>query len=229
MVKVFIDPGHGGTDPGSVGNGLREKDLTLSIATRIKDILLIEYNNVYVKMSRTQDTYPSLNDRTNAANAWGADFYLSIHINAGGGTGYEDYIYTSTNQISKTYQDHIHSEVMKLINIQDRGQKTGDLHVLRETDMPALLSENGFIDNVNDAGKLKTASFIESLARGHVNGLVKCFNLTKKSTAVYHTVVSGDTVYSLSTAYGSTVQQIKDWNGLDSQYTITVNQKLRVK
>ena len=95
MVKVFIDPGHGDTDPGSVGNGLREKDLTLSIATRIKDILLIEYNNVYVKMSRTQDTYPSLNDRTNAANAWGADFYLSIHINAGGGTGYEDYIYTS--------------------------------------------------------------------------------------------------------------------------------------
>ncbi|SNT57224.1 N-acetylmuramoyl-L-alanine amidase [Bacillus sp. OK838] len=229
MVKIFIDPGHGGTDSGSVGNGLREKDLTLSIATRIKDILLIEYNNVSIKMSRPQDTYPSLDDRTNQANAWGADFYLCIHINAGGGTGYEDYVYTSTNQITKTYQDHIHSEVMKLISFQDRGQKTGDLHVLRETDMPALLTENGFIDNVNDAAKLKMASFIETLARGHVNGIVKCFNLTKKITAVYHTVVSGDTVYSLSGAYGSTVQQIKDWNDLDSQFTITVEQKLRVK
>ncbi|MGE6376728.1 N-acetylmuramoyl-L-alanine amidase family protein [Peribacillus muralis] len=229
MVKIFIDPGHGGTDPGSVGNGLKEKDLTLSIATRIKDILLIEYTNVFVKMSRTSDTFPSLSDRTNQANAWGADFYIAIHINAGGGTGYEDYIYTSTSQETKTYQDIIHVEVMKLINIQDRGQKTGDLHVLCETDMPALLTESGFVDNANDAAKLKTASFIEALARGHVNGLVKCFNLKKKNTAVYHTVVSGDTVYSLSLAYGTTVQQIKDWNELDSQYTIVVNQKVRVK
>ncbi|AOH54663.1 N-acetylmuramoyl-L-alanine amidase [Peribacillus muralis] len=229
MVKIFIDPGHGGTDPGSVGNGLKEKDLTLSIATRIKDILLIEYTNVFVKMSRTSDTFPSLSDRTNQANGWGADFYLAIHINAGGGTGYEDYIYTSTSQETKTYQDNIHAEVMKLINIPDRGQKTGDLHVLRETDMPALLTESGFVDNANDAAKLKTASFIEALARGHVNGLVKCFNLKKKNTAVYHTVVSGDTVYSLSLAYGTTVQQIKDWNDLDSQYTIVVNQKVRVK
>lgn len=70
MVKIFIDPGHGGSDPGSVGNGLKEKDLTLSIATRIKDILLIEYTNVFVKMSRTSDTFPSLSDRTNQANAW---------------------------------------------------------------------------------------------------------------------------------------------------------------
>ncbi|MFD9625774.1 N-acetylmuramoyl-L-alanine amidase [Peribacillus muralis] len=229
MVKIFIDPGHGGTDPGSVGNGLKEKDLTLSIATRIKDILIIEYMNVFVKMSRTSDTFPSLSDRTNQANAWGADLFLSIHNNAGGGTGYEDYIYTSTSRETKTYQDHIHSEVMKLINLQDRGQKTGDLHVLRESDMPALLTENGFVDNANDAAKLKTSSFIEALARGHVNGLVKCFNLKKKNTAVYHTVVSGDTVYSLSLAYGSTVQQIKEWNDLDSQYTIVVNQKVRVK
>ncbi|WP_340373367.1 N-acetylmuramoyl-L-alanine amidase [Peribacillus sp. FSL E2-0218] len=229
MVKIFIDPGHGGSDPGSVGNGLKEKDLTLSIATRIKDILLIEYTNVFVKMSRTSDTFPSLSDRTNQANAWGADFYLAIHINAGGGTGYEDYIYTSTSSETKTYQDTIHTEVMKLIDIPDRGQKTGDLHVLRETDMPAILTESGFVDNVNDAAKLKTASFIESLARGHVNGLVKCFKLKKKDTAVYHTVVSGDTVYSLSLAYGSTVQKIKEWNDLDSQYTIVVNQKVRVK
>ena len=95
--------------------------------------------------------------------------------------------------------------------------------------MPALLTENGFIDNTNDAAKLKTASFIESLARGHVNGIVKCFNLPKKNTVVYHTVVSGDTVYSLSKRYGSTAQQIKDWNSLDSNYTIRIGQVLKVK
>ncbi|SES23165.1 LysM domain-containing protein [Psychrobacillus sp. OK032] len=79
------------------------------------------------------------------------------------------------------------------------------------------------------AAKLKTSSFIESLARSHVNGIANCFNLPNKSTAVYHTVKSGDTVYSLSQAYGSTAQQIKDWNGLDANYTIYIGQVLRVK
>ncbi len=229
MVKIYIDPGHGGTDPGAVGNGLQEKNLTLQIASRVRDILVGEYNNVSVLMSRTGDTFPSLVNRTNQANAWGADFFLSIHINAGGGTGYEDYIYPGSGAPTTTYQTNIHSEIMKLVNFSDRGKKTANFHVLRESNMPALLTENGFIDNSNDAAKLKTASFIESLARGHANGLVKCFNLQKKNSAVYHTVVSGDTVYSLSQRYGSTVQQIKDWNGLDANFTIYVGQVLRVK
>jgi len=229
MVKVFIDPGHGGTDPGATANGLQEKNLTLQIATRIKDILLGEYNNVSVLMSRTGDQSLTLTQRTNAANSWGADFLLSVHINAGGGTGYEDYIYPGVGAPSTTYQDYIHAEVMKVVNFSDRGQKTANFHMLRESYMPAILTENGFIDNANDAAKLKTASFIESIARGHANGIAKCFNLPKKSTAVYHTVVSGDTVYSLSQRYGSTVQQIKDWNGLDANYTIYVGQVLRVK
>ena len=229
MVKVFIDPGHGGTDSGAVGNGLQEKNLTLQISTRIRDILLDEYNNVSVLMSRTGDTFPSLAARTNQANSWGADFFLSVHINAGGGTGYEDFIYPGSGAPTTTYQSIIHSEILKLVNFSDRGKKQQDFHVLRESNMPALLTENGFIDNGTDAAKLKTASFIESLARGHVNGIVKCFNLPKKSTAIYHTVVSGDTVYSLSQRYGSTAQQIKDWNGLDANYTIYIGQVLRVK
>ncbi len=229
MVKIFIDPGHGGSDSGGVGNGLQEKNITLRISLRIRDILSAEYNDVSIKMSRTGDTFPSLNDRTNLANSWGADFFLSVHINSGRGTGYEDYIYTSTGQTAKTYQDHIHAEILKLVDFRDRGQKTGNLHVLRESNMPALLTENGFIDTAADAAKLKTAVFIEAIARGHVNGIVKCFNLKKKSTVVYHTVVSGDTVYSLSRKYGSTVAQIKNWNGLDDDYTIIVGQRLRVK
>lgn len=229
MVKVFIDAGHGGTDPGAVGNGLQEKNLTLQIATRIKNILIAEYNNVSVLMSRTGDQTLTLTQRTNAANSWGADFLLSVHINAGGGTGYEDFIYPGTGTPTTTYQNTIHAEILKLVNFTDRGKKQQNFHMLRESNMPALLTENGFIDNATDATKLKTASFIESLARGHVNGIVKCFNLPKKSTAVYHTVVSGDTVYSLSQRYGSTAQQIKDWNGLDANYTIRIGQVLRVK
>lgn len=229
MVKVFIDAGHGGTDSGAVGNGLQEKNLTLQIATRVKDMLIAEYNNVSVLMSRTGDQTLTLAQRTNAANAWAADFLLSVHINAGGGTGYEDYVYPGVGAPTTTYQNTIHAEILKLVNFTDRGKKQADFHMLRESNMPALLTENGFIDNANDAAKLKTSSFIESLARGHVNGIAKCFNLPKKSTAVYHTVKSGDTVYSLSATYGSTVQQIKDWNGLDANYTIYIGQVLRVK
>lgn len=228
MVKVFIDPGHGGTDPGAIGNGLQEKNLTLQIATRVRDMLVNEYNNVSVLMSRTGDQTLSLTQRTNAANAWGADFLLSVHINAGGGTGYEDFIYPGVGSPTTTYQNLIHEEIMKLVNFRDRGKKTANFHMLRESRMPALLTENGFIDNAEDAAKLKSASFMENIARGHVNGIVRCFGLTRKTSAIYHTVVAGDTVYSLSQRYGSSIQQIRSWNNLDINYTIVVGQVLLV-
>lgn len=85
MVKIFIDPGHGGSDSGASGNGLQEKHVTLQIALALRTILLDEYQNVSVQLSRTSDQTVSLTQRTNAANSWGADFFLSIHINAYGG------------------------------------------------------------------------------------------------------------------------------------------------
>ncbi|MGX1430491.1 N-acetylmuramoyl-L-alanine amidase [Cytobacillus horneckiae] len=78
MVKIYIDPGHGGTDPGAVGNGLQEKALILQISNRIRD-LLAGYSNAEVKMSRTGDQTVSLAQRTTDANNLGADFFLSIH------------------------------------------------------------------------------------------------------------------------------------------------------
>lgn len=227
MVKIFIDPGHGGNDPGAIGNGLQEKELTLQISNRIKD-MLNEYSNVSILMSRTGDQTVSLAERTTAANNWGADFFLSVHINAGGGTGYEDYIYPGLGAPTTTYQNLIHEEVMKVVDFRDRGKKQANFHVLRETRMPAILTENGFIDTVDDANKLKQASFIQAIAQGHVNGLVSAFNLIPLGSVVYHTVVSGDTVYSLSVRYGSTIEQIRIWNGLDANYTIFPGQILRV-
>src|SRR5699024_4231475 len=152
MVRIFIDAGHGGSDPGAQANGIKEKDITLKIAKKVQQYLG-EYKGVSVKMSRTGDSYPTLTQRTNEANAWGADLFLSIHINAGGGTGYEDYIYTTVSSSSKTgrIQSDIHNEVMKKINMSDRGKKKANLHVLRESAMPAVLTENGFIDHSSDA------------------------------------------------------------------------------
>ncbi|WP_062350577.1 N-acetylmuramoyl-L-alanine amidase [Bacillus kwashiorkori] len=182
MVKIFIDPGHGGSDPGATGNGLQEKNITLQIAQRIRDMLTSEYENVSVKMSRTGDQTVSLNERTKAANDWNADFYLSIHINAGGGTGFESYVHPQSPQRTKNLQNTIHDEIMKQVDFRNRGKKQANFHVLRETVMDAMLTENGFIDNSADANKLKKSSFIDNLARGHVNGLAKSLNLKKKSS-----------------------------------------------
>jgi len=84
MICMFIDPGHGGSDPGAVANGLQEKNLTLDIALRLRDTLLGEYTGVEVRLSRETDTTVSLKQRVQMANSWGTDYFLSIHINAGG-------------------------------------------------------------------------------------------------------------------------------------------------
>ncbi|MEG7281672.1 N-acetylmuramoyl-L-alanine amidase [Bacillus sp. 0909A] len=191
MVKIFIDPGHGGSDPGATGNGLQEKTLTLQIALALRTILTNEYEGVTVLLSRTSDQYVSLSDRINAANNWGADFFLSIHINAGGGTGFESYIYPGVGAPTTTYQSEIHSEVIQAVDFSDRGKKTANFHVLRESSMPALLTENGFIDTITDANKLKTSSFIHSLARGHANGLEQAFSLQKTSDSGLYKVQIG--------------------------------------
>ncbi|MEK5107023.1 N-acetylmuramoyl-L-alanine amidase [Cytobacillus sp. FSL K6-0129] len=232
MVKIYIDPGHGGTDPGAVGNSLYEKILTLKIALKIKEYLE-EYEDVQIKMSRTGDQTRSLTYRTDDANAWGADVYVSPHINAGGGVGYEDFVYPGVGQTTLAIQDAIHNEVIKATGFNDRGQKQKNLHVLRESHMPAILTENGFIDNSGDAAKLKQDSFIDDVARGHVNGIVKAFNLRKKETSkpskgYRHTVVKGDTLWSLSQKYGTTVNNLKKLNPGINVDALQIGSKLNI-
>ncbi|WP_413775130.1 N-acetylmuramoyl-L-alanine amidase family protein [Gracilibacillus pellucidus] len=181
MVKIFIDPGHGGTDSGAVANDLMEKDITLIIAMKIKE-KLSDYANLSVRLSRMKDRTVSLNQRTNAANRWGADYFVSIHVNAGGGTGYEDYIHTNSTNSSQSSerQETMHNEINRYMDWTNRGKKNANFHVLRESKMPAILTENGFIDSEEDAQQLKDSSFLDKVAQGHVNGIVRIFNLKKK-------------------------------------------------
>lgn len=192
MVKIFLDPGHGGSDSGAVENGLEEKNSTLEIATRVKDILEKEYKDVTIRLSRSTDRTVSLNERTEAANSWSADIFVSIHVNAGGGTGFESYVYPNIGEPTKNHQKNIHDEILNLVDFNDRGRKQADFYVLGETNMPAVLTENGFIDNASDATKLKSSSYINKLARGHVNGLVRAFHLFKKPS-----IPSTNTLYKV--------------------------------
>lgn len=179
MAKLFIDPGHGGRDPGAVGNGLLEKELNLDIALRLYSIVTREHPGIEVRLSRDRDIFISLGERAAMANQWGADLVLSIHINAGGGTGYESYIHRSRPAATARWQQMIHQEVMNNIGpgIRDRGMKTANFAILRQTRMPAILTENLFIDHPQDAQRLKDTAFRQRLAECYAAGVAKIFGI----------------------------------------------------
>lgn len=182
---VFIDAGHGGSDSGAVGNSLREKDLTLIIGGKVGNILTSEYNNVRVINARTNDKYVGVTERGGLANNAKANFLLSIHINAGGGTGYEDYTFNglSSNSITDKKRDIIHAEVAKVLakyGIRNRGKKKANFGVLRESNMSATLVEILFIDNSKDASLLKNSKFIDDVSRALAVGVAKILGVNKK-------------------------------------------------
>lgn len=178
-MNIMIDPGHGGRDTGAVGNGLQEKDVTLTIAGHIRDFLLDEYKNVDIRMTRDSDVFVALSERAEMANQWNADYFMSIHVNSGGGTGFESYIHTTRTTGSVQARDVIHPAIINAIEVRDRGKKDANFAVLRETRMPAILTENLFLDHSNDAVLLKDSSFLQLIARGHVTGLEQAFHLEK--------------------------------------------------
>lgn len=183
LVKIYLDAGHGGKDSGATGNGLVEKDLTLDICKRIEKGL-DAYKDVDVITTRTTDVFVSLEDRTKKANQNNCDVLLSVHINAAtapAAKGFEAYVYIGTGSSTVAFQNVVHSEIMKLIKTDDRGKKQKNLHMLRESKMKAVLTENLFISNPADAKLLADASFRQKIAQGHINALEKFLGLKKSA------------------------------------------------
>ncbi|OMD22831.1 N-acetylmuramoyl-L-alanine amidase [Paenibacillus odorifer] len=187
MKKVWIDAGHGGKDPGAVANGLKEKDIVLSVALEIKKRLEANYDGVQVLLSRSTDVFLELAERTSLANKAGADILVSMHCNAGGGSGgFETFRYTKA---SAALQNVLHKEIMDTLNrvavgVINRGQKADNLHMVRESKMPAVLTENLFLDVATDAAKLKKDAVIQAIVDGHVTGIAQYVSLKKKESVV---------------------------------------------
>ncbi|MGM0827454.1 MAG: N-acetylmuramoyl-L-alanine amidase [Bacillota bacterium] len=181
MKTIMIDPGHGGADPGAVYKGYEEKTFNLLTALIVRDYLLANYN-VNILMTRTGNQTLSLTDRSNLANRSKPDFFLSIHHNAGGGTGFESYVYNGkVSSQTLTYQRIIHEEVMASVkapySVIDRGKKRANFHVLRETTMSSLLLEILFVDNPKDVALLNNANFRNTVAVSIARGVAKALGL----------------------------------------------------
>jgi len=151
-VTVCLDPGHGGTDPGALGIYYEEADANLDVSWEARNYLEL-VSGVVVGMTRTTDVTVSLTDRCAFANSGGYDRFMSQHHNAFNTTvqGTETYCHTdSLGGPSQDMRDEVHPEIIWAFSYNDRGTKTADFYVLRNTNMPSILGEGSFIDYHNE-------------------------------------------------------------------------------
>lgn len=174
-VSICLDPGHGGSDPGATGCGLQEAERCLTASLELKNMLVAAGHTVY--MTRTTNATVGLSARASYANSKGVTTFASIHNNAfnGSATGIETYCYTNNlGQKSGTQAKNIQSKMIATWPLTNRGAKEANFAVVRETSMPATLSELAFIDNCSkDAKYLASNSELKRAMVAHCEALVQ--------------------------------------------------------
>jgi N-acetylmuramoyl-L-alanine amidase len=196
MFKIALDAGHGMNTAGKRcmksidANETREWFMNDRICDKIEKKLKAYDGYSLIRVDDTTGkTNVSLGNRTSKANSWGADFYLSVHHNAGvgggSGGGIVSIVYTYASETSNKYSKIIYDELIKETGL--KGNRSTplakqNLHVCRETKMPAVLVECGFMDSTTDVPIIITEKFAEQCADGFVSALVKIGGLTKKNS-----------------------------------------------
>lgn len=178
QVLIVLDPGHGGSDPGASYFGEYEKNITLPIAKRVK--ALLEEEGLQVRMTRSTDTYVGLYDRSDYANDLNATVFVSIHANAAPlnptASGIETYYY-SENEAGGKLAAKIHTAILDSTGAVDRKVRTARFVVIKETEMPSVLIETGFMTNEEEFDNLTDAKYQEKLAQGICNGILDYLGL----------------------------------------------------
>ncbi len=169
---VVIDPGHGGTDPGAVKDGVYEKDINLDIALRLRELL--DASGARTVMTRSDDSSVQLSERSRMANEAVPDAVISIHCNSTTWdvfpSGTESY-YFSAVPYSQELAALVHTCVVRELQLMDRKVRRGDYHMVRETWAPAVLVEVAFMSNGVDLQKLRDPEFRQKAAAGMFRGL----------------------------------------------------------
>lgn len=180
-MKICIDPGHGGKDPGAVGKkGTKEKDVTLAISKKLKYVLE-DGINAKVVLTRSSDVLPwgdkgvlaDLQARCNIANNNNVNIFLSIHCNSStniNAKGAETYYYKESRYGFRLAFE-IQKSIVDLLNLTNRGIKYANFYVLKRTKMPAALIECGFISNPAEELLLIDNNFQTQLAMAIADGV----------------------------------------------------------
>ena len=193
---VFLDPGHGGRDPGAVYYNTNEKDLTMQVYKKLRKEL--EGLGYTVLSSRDSDVYVDfVTERSKMVNSTNSDIFISIHFNASGNpasnrSGIQTYSYEEDSgyraKINPYWHNHpdrisesnrlaadIHSSLLAETGAKDAGLLQSSFAVLRETDKPAVLLELGYIDNFNENQQIRSDAYQNRLVAGIVKGIQKYY------------------------------------------------------
>jgi N-acetylmuramoyl-L-alanine amidase len=185
-MKIMLDAGHGPDTPGKRSpNGFKEFSFTSAAADFVREILQ-SYQNVGVYFAHSKEEDVPLSVRTAKANRLGTDCYVSIHANAAGddqgwnqANGIESFVYLSKPREALALAVSIQRSLIQATGLSDRGVKSADFHVLRETNMTAVLVECGFYTNKKEERLLCSASYQRLCAQAIVHGLANVYQLRK--------------------------------------------------
>lgn len=172
-IVVMLDPGHGGKDPGAIGiGGLREKDIVLPISLEVASLL--EQQGVQAVLTRSDDRFISLAGRVEMAERARSNLFVSIHANAISASrpdvnGLETYYHQLGRELAQT----VHKSVLQSVEIGDRRVRQARFYVLRNTSMPSILVETGFVTGYQDAAKLKEPEHRSRMARAIAQGILQ--------------------------------------------------------
>lgn len=175
---IVIDPGHGGPDPGEIGpNGLAEAAVCWELAMRVTDRLAA--TGARIRFTRTEIESLDPGERARRANAMGADLFISLHLNAHGAPGAEGAttFFFGGSRAGEALADKLQSELVRL-DLKDCRSHARAYPVLRETRMPAVLVEPGFITHPDDEKKLQDPDFLGRAADAIARGVVRYYEET---------------------------------------------------
>ncbi len=173
----MIDAGHGGNDQGAAGRRSLEKDVNLQIARRVCKLIRKECDGVRIIQTRPNDEFISLDDRAGMANFYNADLFISIHANSARGwaEGTETFIHGSASGGRSEHMARLIEEEYIKAGRRSRGVKTANLSVLRNTRMPAVLTETGFISNREEERFINSRKGQKRLARSICNAFARYY------------------------------------------------------
>ena len=189
---VMLDPGHGGYDPGAISaQGVYEKKINLEIAQKIREMLLP--CGVEVQLTREEDIVYApagvkgrqakkqldLNHRIEMASQANADIFVSVHVNAtpsGRNSGAETFYHFKSNS-GKELAELIQQELIKIPGMNQRVAKPGDFYIIKNTSMPAVIVEVGYLSSPKENKKLQQPWYQEQLARAIAKGIGNYFQL----------------------------------------------------